>query len=70
MKYIHCSICSHNIEINAQQQQLDADVFFVEFRVIQMANDVQILVMMPLQRHMCHVRCVLSTLGPEKPNEN
>ena len=57
VKDIHCSICSHNIEINAQHQQLDANVFFVEFRVIQMANDVQILGMMPLQRH----RCVLST---------
>ena len=32
-----------NIEINDQQLQLGANLFFVEVRVLQMANDVQII---------------------------
>ena len=41
VKYIHCSICCHHIEVGAQQLQLDAKLLFVEIRVIHVANDVQ-----------------------------
>ena len=47
VKDMHRSICCHNIEINAKQLKLDANLFFVEVRLLQMAmtNDVPILLM-------------------------